>query len=190
MNRKKSVYLREGQRYTLHTLKTSLDSYSGLDKHPEAEFWDKIQTIVLKSFPLCYSQSPPQLCLEISVSSNSRNLLQFLQFSFQLLWIKDKGGKSDRKPYPLPYGERKNPHKNPKSENSQHYAQKPQRNCTFMISATGLKPLNHLMTQSYIYSSVSSLSRDLIADCTQFTGHIKQENTAKEDSAVCVNLSL
>ncbi len=34
-----------------------------------------------KSFPPCYSQSPLQLCLEISISSNSRNLLQFLQFS-------------------------------------------------------------------------------------------------------------
>jgi hypothetical protein len=54
-----------------------------------------------------------------------------------------------------------------------------------MNSATGLKPLNPLMTQSYIYSSVSSLSRNVIADCTQFTEHIKQENTVKEDSAVC-----
>ncbi len=33
----------------------------------------------LKSFPPCYSKSPLQLCLEISISSNSRNLLQFLQ---------------------------------------------------------------------------------------------------------------
>ncbi len=29
----------------------------------------------------CYSQSPLQLCLETSVSSNTRKLLQFLQFS-------------------------------------------------------------------------------------------------------------
>ncbi len=33
----------------------------------------------LKSFPPYYSKSPLQLCLEISISSNSRNLLQFLQ---------------------------------------------------------------------------------------------------------------
>jgi hypothetical protein len=33
----------------------------------------------LKSFIPCYSQSPLQLCLEISISSNSFNLLQFLQ---------------------------------------------------------------------------------------------------------------
>jgi hypothetical protein len=32
----------------------------------------------LISFPPCYSQSPLQLCLEISISSNARNLLQFL----------------------------------------------------------------------------------------------------------------
>ncbi len=36
----------------------------------------------LKSFPPCYSQSPLQLWLKISISSNSRNLLQFLVFSY------------------------------------------------------------------------------------------------------------
>ncbi len=36
----------------------------------------------LKSFPPCYSQSPIQLCFEISISSNSRNVLQFLEFSY------------------------------------------------------------------------------------------------------------
>ncbi len=44
----------------------------------DAEFLDKS----LKIFPPCCSQSPLQLCLKISVSSNSRNLLQFLQFSY------------------------------------------------------------------------------------------------------------
>jgi hypothetical protein len=39
--------------------------------------------------------------------------------------VKKKGGKPDRKPYPLPYGLR-NPYRNLKSENSQDYAQKPQ----------------------------------------------------------------
>ncbi len=43
----------------------------------EAKFLDEIQTNSLKSFPPCYSKSP--LCLEIFISSNSRNLLQFLQ---------------------------------------------------------------------------------------------------------------
>jgi hypothetical protein len=54
----------------------------------------------------------------------------------QLLYtVKEKGGKPDRKPYPLPYGLR-NPYRNLKSENSQDYAQKPKRNCTFMNSAS------------------------------------------------------
>jgi hypothetical protein len=48
---------------------------------------------------------------------------------------KGEGGKPDRKPYPLPYGLR-NPYRNLMSENFQDYAQKPQRNCTFMNSAS------------------------------------------------------
>ncbi len=40
----------------------------------------------------------------------------------QLLYtVKQKGGKPNRKPYPLPYGLR-NPHRNLQSENSQDYA--------------------------------------------------------------------
>jgi hypothetical protein len=78
----------------------------------------------LKSFPPCYLQSPLQLCLEISFTPNSRNLLQITQFStIQLLYtVKDKGG---------------NPNRNLKPENSQDCAQRPQRNCTFMNSASG-----------------------------------------------------
>ncbi len=48
--------------------------------------------------------------------------------TFQLLYtIKEKEGKADRKTYTLPF----------KSENSQDYAQKPQRNCMFMNSVPG-----------------------------------------------------
>ncbi len=47
-----------------------------------------------------------------------------------------KGGKPDRKPYPLPDGLR-NPYRNLKFENSQAYDQKPQRNCTLMNSIDG-----------------------------------------------------
>jgi hypothetical protein len=80
----------------------------------------------LKSFPPCYSKSQIQLCLGIYISSNSRNLLQFLQFSNQELYtIKEKGGKPDRKPYPLSFG-LGNPYRNLKSENTQDYAQTPQ----------------------------------------------------------------
>jgi hypothetical protein len=48
---------------------------------------------------------------------------------------KEKGGKPDRKPYPLPYGLR-NPYINLKSEYSQDYAQIPQRNFIFMNSSS------------------------------------------------------
>jgi hypothetical protein len=50
--------------------------------------------------------------------------------------VKEKGGKPDRKPHPLPYGLR-NPYGNLKSENSQDYAEKPERNPLFMNSASG-----------------------------------------------------
>jgi hypothetical protein len=90
---------------------------------------------VLKSFSPCHSQSPLQLCLEISISSNLRNL--FTVSTVHLLYIvKEKGGKPDRKPYPLPFGLR-NSYRNLKSENSQDYAQNPQRNYTFVNSASG-----------------------------------------------------
>ncbi len=92
----------------------------------------------LKRFPPCYSQSSLQLCLEISISSNSRNLYSFLRWS--LCTVQEKGGKPDRKPYPLSFGLRK-PYRNQKSENSQDYAQKPQRNCTFMNSASVLSSI-------------------------------------------------
>ncbi len=90
-----------------------------------------------KSFPPCYSLTPLQLCLEISISSNSRNLFQFLVFSYCTVYsVREKGGKPDRKPYPLPYDLR-NPNRNLNSENSQVYAQKSQRNWTLMNSASG-----------------------------------------------------
>ncbi len=41
------------------------------------------------------------------------------------------------KPHPLLYGLR-NSYSDLKSENTQDYAQKPERNCTFMNSASGL----------------------------------------------------
>jgi hypothetical protein len=53
-----------------------------------------------------------------------------------LYTVKEKGGKPDRKQHPLPYGFR-NPYGNLKSENSQDYAEKPERNFMFMNSASG-----------------------------------------------------
>jgi hypothetical protein len=48
-----------------------------------------------------------------------------------------KGGNLIENHTPLPYGLR-NPYRNLKSENSQDYTQKPQRDSTFMNSASGL----------------------------------------------------
>jgi hypothetical protein len=57
----------------------------------EAEFLTK----VLRVFLPCYSQSPPQLYLEIS--------LTYCIYTVKLLYtVKEKGGKHDRKPYPSP----------------------------------------------------------------------------------------
>jgi hypothetical protein len=57
--------------------------------------------------------------------------------------VKEKGEKTDRKIYPLLYGLR-NPYRSLKCENSQDYAQKPQRNWTFMNLAFTLVCNNHL----------------------------------------------
>jgi hypothetical protein len=48
----------------------------------EAEFLDKIQKKVFRVFLLAAHKSALQLCLEISISSNSRILVQFLEFNY------------------------------------------------------------------------------------------------------------
>jgi hypothetical protein len=48
---------------------------------PETEFLAEIQTKVV-SFFLLAIHNHLQLCLEISISSKSRDLLQFLQFCY------------------------------------------------------------------------------------------------------------
>jgi hypothetical protein len=63
------------------------------------------------------------------------------------------GNLPNRKPHPLPYGLR-NPYRNLKSENSQHYAQKPERNCTFMNSATWLKEILKV-SENFIHEGLS-----------------------------------
>jgi hypothetical protein len=65
---------------------------------------------------------PPTPLYSRILERNPDNLLPFLLYT-----VKEKGGKPDRKPYPIPYGLR-NPYRNLKSENSQDYARKPQRN--------------------------------------------------------------
>jgi hypothetical protein len=130
-----------------------------------AEFLDVIQTKVLvESLPPCYSQSPIQLCIEIYISSNSRNLLQLLYI------VKEKGGETVTKPYPLRYGLR-NPYKNLKSKNSQDYTQKPQRNCTFMnLNSTeaSMGRHNHLQLSTLPISFFCVLSNILFSSIDGF----------------------
>ncbi len=63
----------------------------------EAELLDEIQTKVLRVLLLVIHSHPSTALLEISISSNSLNLLQFL-------YSKGERRKTDRKPYLLPYG--------------------------------------------------------------------------------------
>ncbi len=89
----------------------------------------------LKFFPPCYTPSLLQL-FALSFLFFNKLTQPLTVSSVQLLYtVKEKGGKPDRKPYPLFYGLR-NPYRNLKSEISQDYAQKSQRNCTFMNSAS------------------------------------------------------
>jgi hypothetical protein len=92
-----------------------------------------------KKFPPCNSQSHLQCCLEISISSNARNLLQFS--TVQLMYIvKEKGGKPDRKPYPLLYSLR-SPYRNLKSENCQGYC--PETSTKLYVHEYGFSTRTH-----------------------------------------------
>jgi hypothetical protein len=52
-----------------------------------------------------YSQSPLQLCLEVSILQTHATSYSF--YSSVTVHCRVKGGKPDRKPYPLPYGLKK-----------------------------------------------------------------------------------
>ncbi len=99
---------------------------SGDNAIPKDEVLDKIQTKVFRVFLLVNH------CRLYGCAWD----FYFFKITQPLrVSVKEKAGKPDRKPYPLPYGLR-NTYKNLKSENSQDYAQKPQRDCTFMNSAS------------------------------------------------------
>jgi hypothetical protein len=89
---------------------------------PEAKFLDEIQTTLLRVF-LHSIQTSTALPLDFYFFKLTQPLTVFtvqLQYT-----VKEKGGKTERKPFPLPYGFR-NPNRNLKSGNSQDYAQKSQ----------------------------------------------------------------
>ncbi len=104
--------------------------------------------------------------LRFLFSSKSRNLLQFLHFVTE--HRKGERRKTWSKTIPLSYSLR-NPCRILKSENSQDYAQKPQRNCTFMNSASGPRtygyassPKKEGITRKYISNLEYHLTMALI----------------------------
>ncbi len=100
----------------------SAKKYDFIRSGPEAEFLDEILTKPDLPWDFYFFKLPQPLTVA----------------TVQLLYtVEEKGGKPDRIPYPLPFGLRKQ-YRNFKSENSQDYAQKPQRNGMFMNSASGL----------------------------------------------------
>jgi hypothetical protein len=96
-------------------------------------FFDEIQTKSLKSFPPCYSKSP--LCLEIFFLQT--HATSYIFFSAFLNTVKEKGGNLIKNYTPFPMV-KKIQTETSCLENSQEYSQKPQRNFTFMNSASGL----------------------------------------------------
>jgi hypothetical protein len=99
----------------------------------EVKFLDEIQTKVLRVFLLAIQNHLHSFALRfhfLQTHAISYSFYSALQYT-----VKEKGGKPDRKPYPLPYGLR-NPFRNLKSENSR-LCPEIQRNCTFMNSAAG-----------------------------------------------------
>jgi hypothetical protein len=108
----------------------SLLSKSVAGRFSEAEFLDQIQTKVLRGFLLAIQSHLYSFALTFLFLQTHATSYSF--YSVLLLYtVKEKGGKPDRKPHPLP----RNQYRNLKSENSQDNAEKPQRNCTFMNSA-------------------------------------------------------
>ncbi len=107
----------------------------------EVEFLYEIETKVLRFFLFAIHSHLYSFALRFPFIK----LTQHLTVStVQLLYtLKEKGGKPDRKPYPLHYGLR-NLYRNLKSENYQDYAQKPQQNCTVMNSASVQRYIVHV----------------------------------------------
>ncbi len=123
--------------------------------YTEAKFLDESQTKDLRVFLLAiqshlYSFALRFLFLQTHVTSYS--------FCSALLYtVKEKGGKPDRKPHPLP----RNPYRNLKSENSQDYAQKNPKKLYvhefgfFIVYTTGLTTLRATLKMLKIMRALS-----------------------------------
>jgi hypothetical protein len=106
-------------------------------ERPEAEFLDKIRTKVYRVFFLAFHSHLYSFGLIfIFFQTHAPSYIYFFKLTQPLrVSLKEKGGKPYRTPHPLPCG-LSNPYINLKFGNNT-YAQKPQRNCTFMNSASG-----------------------------------------------------
>jgi hypothetical protein len=111
---------------------------------------DKNQTKVLKVFLFAIHSNLYSFALRFIFLQTHATSYSF--YSALVYTVKQKGGKPHRKPHPLPYDLR-NPYRNLKCENSQDYAQKPQRNCKFMTSASGLVPCS----ATWLYQQLARL---------------------------------
>ncbi len=84
--------------------------------HPQKAILGRNPDKSLKSFPPWSSQSPLQLGLEIYILQTHATSYSF----YNSVTVHFKGGKPERKPFPLPSGFKKSIYK-PKPENSQDY---------------------------------------------------------------------
>ncbi len=99
--------------------------------HTEAEFLDEIQTKVLRVFLLAIHSHLYSFALRFLFLQTHATSYNFYSSVTQLLsTVKENGREPDRKPNPLPSWFKKS--RNLKSESPQDYAQKPQRNCTYV----------------------------------------------------------
>ncbi len=101
----------------------------------------------LQSSPLCYSKSLYSFALSLFLQTHATSYSLYIA-----LHCKEERRKTST---PLP----RNPYRSLKCENSQNYAQKPQRSCTFMNSASALVLLN-FHKQNFNISSLPSLSSE------------------------------
>jgi hypothetical protein len=92
------------EHYALYTVCT-------LVIHTEAEYLDEIQTKVFRVFLLAIHSQLYSFALRFLFLQTLATSYSFYSSVTVLYTIKEKGGNSDRKPYPLTYGLR-NPYRN------------------------------------------------------------------------------
>jgi hypothetical protein len=98
--------LKESNENVCKTVHTNSNTLAG---NSEAEFLDEIQTKILRVFILAVRRHLYSFDLKFLFLQTHATSYSFL--SELLDTVKEKGGKPDRRPHPLPYGF-KNPYRN------------------------------------------------------------------------------